>query len=40
MKKRIVGIVREGSTAWERRVPLVPKEVSHLVNFRNIIVKI
>ena len=31
-KKRLVlGIVRETSTAWERRVPFTPKDVHQMI---------
>jgi hypothetical protein len=36
-KKRLVlGIVRETSTAWERRAPFTPKDVSKMVTERGI----
>jgi len=40
-KKRLVlGIVRETSTAWERRAPFTPKDVSKMITEKGIEVHI
>ncbi len=39
-KRFVLGIVRETSTAWERRVPFTPKDINKMISDRGIEVHI